>query len=201
MRRSTATWSMASMPIRLVGDLVVDVGDGLRDTLADPLPLVAVAQFVASWSPVLAPLGTAAVPVVPSERVTSTSTVGLPRESRIWRPRISTIVLMAGGPFRWTVGWFSLVICFEMRRTRHFRVYPPAVERGPFALEASKAAFFEPPRTPRAARNSAVVEPRRHNEHDGEWSSRNTKPRMRRQNNRDNDRIGISSHFMSQRFA
>jgi hypothetical protein len=35
----------------------------------------------ASCSPVLAPLGTAARPSVPSSSMTSTSTVGLPRES------------------------------------------------------------------------------------------------------------------------
>src|SRR3954466_11682098 len=37
--------------------------------------------------PVLAPEGTAARPSVPSARMTSTSTVGLPRLSRISRPR------------------------------------------------------------------------------------------------------------------
>ena len=37
--------------------------------------------------PVLAPLGTAARPRAPQQRVTSTSTVGLPRESITSRPR------------------------------------------------------------------------------------------------------------------
>src|SRR3954449_10059280 len=41
--------------------------------------------------PVLAPEGTAARPSVPSARITSTSTVGLPRLSRISRPRTEAI--------------------------------------------------------------------------------------------------------------
>ena len=41
--------------------------------------------------PVDAPEGTAARPTVPSSRVTSTSTVGLPRESNISRAFTSTI--------------------------------------------------------------------------------------------------------------
>src|SRR4051794_8966055 len=41
--------------------------------------------------PVLAPEGTAARPSVPSARITSTSTVGLPRLSRISRPRTAAI--------------------------------------------------------------------------------------------------------------
>src|SRR3954454_19856314 len=44
--------------------------------------------------PVLAPEGTAARPSVPSARITSTSTVGLPRLSRISRPR--TVAIGAG---------------------------------------------------------------------------------------------------------
>ena len=44
---------------------------------------------MASFSPVLAPEGTAARPTVPSLRMTSTSTVGLPRESRISRALMS----------------------------------------------------------------------------------------------------------------
>ena len=54
----------------------------------------------ASWTPVLAPLGTAARPNEPSASSTSTSTVGLPRLSRICRARMSTMVeLMADVPF------------------------------------------------------------------------------------------------------
>src|SRR6476659_8361587 len=39
----------------------------------------------ASCSPVLAPLGTMALPLAPPASVTTASTVGLPRESMTWR--------------------------------------------------------------------------------------------------------------------
>src|SRR2546430_6594631 len=48
----------------------------------------------ASCSPVEAPLGTAARPAAPLERVTSASMAGLPRLSRISRARTEMIVLM-----------------------------------------------------------------------------------------------------------
>src|SRR5258708_10718964 len=48
----------------------------------------------ASCSPVEAPDGTAARPTLPSARNTSASTVGLPRESRISRPAIFTILVI-----------------------------------------------------------------------------------------------------------
>src|SRR6516165_4198130 len=50
----------------------------------------------ASCAPVEAPEGTAARPRQPSSSTTSTSTVGLPRESRISRARRSTIMVMTG---------------------------------------------------------------------------------------------------------
>src|SRR5690554_4105844 len=49
---------------------------------------------MASREPVDAPDGTAARPMAPDSSKTSHSTVGLPRESRISRPIISTIALM-----------------------------------------------------------------------------------------------------------
>src|SRR5690606_10743293 len=49
---------------------------------------------MASNSPVLARDGTAARPMLPSSVVTSTSTVGLPRESKICRAHTSTMTLM-----------------------------------------------------------------------------------------------------------
>src|SRR5467141_4874156 len=48
----------------------------------------------ASCSPVEAPLGTAARPAAPLDRVTSASMVGLPRLSRISRARTEMIVLI-----------------------------------------------------------------------------------------------------------
>ena len=50
--------------------------------------------------PVDAPLGTAARPTAPESRSTSTSTVGLPRESRISRPTTSSMVLMVSAGLR-----------------------------------------------------------------------------------------------------
>src|SRR5262249_41333329 len=50
-------------------------------------------RSTASWAPVLAPLGTAARPRAPETSSTSTSTVGLPRESRISRPTTSSTML------------------------------------------------------------------------------------------------------------
>jgi len=53
------------------------------------------ATFTIDGAPVEAPEGTAARPMLPSSSVTSTSTVGLPRLSRIWRAWTSTIAVMA----------------------------------------------------------------------------------------------------------
>src|SRR5258706_10307807 len=47
---------------------------------------------MASCSPVLAPLGTAARPTMPSSRMTSPSTVGFPRLSRISRATMSAMI-------------------------------------------------------------------------------------------------------------
>ena len=76
---------------QLVGQLVVDVLDGLQDPLAEVFRLVAVAKF-----PGLVDAGAgAAGHGGPAERAvgqpTSTSTVGLPRLSRICRAWMSTI--------------------------------------------------------------------------------------------------------------
>ena len=51
------------------------------------------ASSTASWAPVDAPDGTAARPTEPSPRTTSTSIVGLPRESRISRASTTSIVV------------------------------------------------------------------------------------------------------------
>ena len=65
-----------------------------------PTPLPAHASppsrsSVASNSPVEAPEGTAARPRAPESSATSTSTVGLPRESRIWRAWMRSIAPIA----------------------------------------------------------------------------------------------------------
>jgi hypothetical protein len=51
----------------------------------------------ASCAPVLAPLGTAARPTMPLSRITSASTVGLPRLSRISRAFRARMVLIVIG--------------------------------------------------------------------------------------------------------
>src|ERR1700722_20737681 len=53
----------------------------------------------ASCSPVDAPLGTMARALAPPSRNTSASTVGLPRESSTWRPRMSAILVRAISAF------------------------------------------------------------------------------------------------------
>src|ERR1700685_4220603 len=57
---------------------------------------------VASNSPVEAPEGTAARPEAPERRTMRTSTVGLPRLSRIWRAWTRSIWLIGGGGTRLT---------------------------------------------------------------------------------------------------
>ncbi|OQB90499.1 MAG: hypothetical protein BWX84_01870 [Verrucomicrobia bacterium ADurb.Bin118] len=82
---STASWSRASIPRNARARVVFT----LATALLTPLPryrfLLPSRSSTASCSPVLAPEGTAARPIVPQHKMTSTSTVGLPRESRISR--------------------------------------------------------------------------------------------------------------------
>jgi hypothetical protein len=77
-------------------DDLLHVPHRIGDTLAEVALLVAVAQLGGpSFSPVEAPLGTAARPCAPLDRTTSASTVGLPRLSRISRAWTSMMVAMA----------------------------------------------------------------------------------------------------------
>ena len=72
----------------------------LETALATPLPPQASPpsrSSVASNSPVEAPEGTAARPLASESSVTSTSTVGFPRESRIWRAWMRSIVGISNG--------------------------------------------------------------------------------------------------------
>ena len=65
------------------------------DALAAPSASPPSRSSVASNSPVEAPEGTAARPSAPESSATSTSTVGLPRESRIWRAWMCSIAPIA----------------------------------------------------------------------------------------------------------
>src|SRR5438105_11030196 len=82
---SRARWSAAS---RLATDLAISLlalATALRTPLPRYLDLSPSRSSRASCSPVEAPEGTAARPSAPPSRTTSASTVGLPRESMIWR--------------------------------------------------------------------------------------------------------------------
>src|SRR5262245_26035665 len=93
--RSRLTWSVGSRPMVTFARAPFT----LATACATPLPpyrdLSPSRNSTASWAPVLAPEGTAARPSVPSARITSTSTVGLPRLSRISRPRTFAIGVVA----------------------------------------------------------------------------------------------------------
>ena len=79
------------------GDLAVDVGDRPADALAGPGARRRRAARPPRTLRSRRPEGTAASPRAPDSSTTSTSTVGLPRESRIWRAWIEEIVL-TGAP-------------------------------------------------------------------------------------------------------
>ena len=74
----------------------------LVTALSTPLPpnraLSPSRSSTASWTPVEAPDGTAARPTDPSARMTSTSTVGLPRESRISRASTTSMMVFMRMP-------------------------------------------------------------------------------------------------------
>jgi len=74
----------------------LNVLDGLEDALAEVPALVVVAQLDGLVGPGAGPDGTAALPTAPSSRITSTSSVGLPRLSRISRALMLSMLLMNG---------------------------------------------------------------------------------------------------------
>ena len=75
------------------GEWLLTLRGGLSPELADG-SAERRAILALSWFSVEAPDGTAARPTSPLSSCTSTSTVGLPRESRISRALMSEIVLM-----------------------------------------------------------------------------------------------------------
>ena len=76
-----------------LGDLAVDMAHRLQRSFAQVARFSPSRNSTASCSPVEAPEGTAARPMLPSARKTSASTVGFPRESRISLPMTLTIVV------------------------------------------------------------------------------------------------------------
>mmetsp|Transcript_32190 Transcript_32190/g.96113 ORF Transcript_32190/g.96113 Transcript_32190/m.96113 type:complete len:311 (-) Transcript_32190:46-978(-) len=82
---SIAAWSVGSMPARAGARMSLMLLTALYTLLPRYLLLSPSRSSTASCTPVDAPLGTAAR-YTPRLVVTSASTVGLPRESMIWRP-------------------------------------------------------------------------------------------------------------------
>src|SRR5712692_10948478 len=93
-------------------DLAISVL-ALATALSTPLPryldLSASRSSRASCSPVEAPEGTAARPSAPPSRMTSASTVGLPRESMTWRAWMRAILvdIVAWSPERMRIDDFT----------------------------------------------------------------------------------------------
>src|SRR5580698_8747066 len=90
---SRPRWSAASKPATASAISPFTFSTAFRT----PLPKYCVwspsRSSTASCSPVDAPLGTIAEALAPPSRNISASTVGLPRESSTWRPRISAMLL------------------------------------------------------------------------------------------------------------
>src|SRR5689334_4597535 len=91
---STRRWSSAVMP-SIAGAIVWITALTALPTPLPPQRSPPSRSSTASKAPVEAPLGTAARPNAPSSSSTSTSTVGLPRESRISRAPTAAMIDMA----------------------------------------------------------------------------------------------------------
>ena len=89
-RRRCPAWSAASAPIRFGAITSITLATAFRTPLPPKRALSPSRSSTASLAPVEAPDGTAARPTDPSASTTSTSTVGLPRESRISRARTTS---------------------------------------------------------------------------------------------------------------
>src|SRR3954452_10162852 len=94
-RRSVAIWSSASWPRSASAISPFTAATAFRTPLPPNRPLSPSRSSTASRVPVDAPEGTAARPCAPLSRKTSTSTVGLPRQSMTSRPRTLSMVVIA----------------------------------------------------------------------------------------------------------
>ena len=99
-RWSTVAWSWAERPDTARASRRFTFSTAVRTPTPPKREASPSRSSTASYWPVLAPEGTAARPRAPSDRRTSTSTVGLPRESRISRARTSTIDAVMLSPAR-----------------------------------------------------------------------------------------------------
>jgi len=91
---SICTWRSTSMPVRASAISLLTCSTALVTPLPPKRFLSPSRISSASRLPVDAPEGTAALALWPDSSVTSTSTVGLPRESRISRPKTEAMLLM-----------------------------------------------------------------------------------------------------------
>src|SRR5690606_29563908 len=92
--RSRSRWSSASRPSSASAISPLTAATALCTPLPRYRPVSPSRNSTASCAPVEAPDGTAARPKLPSSNSTSTSTVGLPLESRISRPWMSMIAVI-----------------------------------------------------------------------------------------------------------
>ena len=97
---SRARWSRADMPATAGAIFSLTLATAVRTPFPPKRALSPSRSSTASWAPVLAPEGTAARPREPSSRMTSTSTVGLPRESKTSLARAFLMSLIAASRFR-----------------------------------------------------------------------------------------------------
>ena len=155
--RRAPRWSSASTPRTAARDLAAHVRDRARDALA-AAGLAAVAQLDRLVRAGRRARRTAARPTAPDSSSTSTSTVGLPRESRIWRARTLRIAVMREPPWRG-------------RSSAPARRAASSAQRSPSPageLLGALDARAEPLRSsPRSASSGSTFEPARH-VHDGE---------------------------------
>src|SRR5436190_458970 len=135
---SRPAWSSAARPrtASAISPLTLATA---RPTPLPPHSAAASRSSTASCAPVEAPEGTAARPNAPESRRTSTSTVGLPRESRICLPRTSAIVLTAPPSSLLLLGQVEIPILLLERESR------PVVPVGRGELLGALDALAEPP--------------------------------------------------------
>ena len=94
MRLSRANWSSAGLPVRAWHNSPLTAATAFSTDWPPNFVVSPSRSSQASWLPVLAPLGTAARPEAPLSSVTSASTVGLPRLSKICRACIEVIFIV-----------------------------------------------------------------------------------------------------------
>src|SRR2546427_1221485 len=144
MRLSRTRWSAASRPTTALAISVLVLATAFSTPLPRYFDLSPSRNSRASCSPVEAPEGTAARPRVPSSSKTSASTVGLPRESRIYLPRTPAILWACFAAFVVVVLVAFLVALLAMsppakNRDGHFNVKWAELHR---EHEAQRATFF-----------------------------------------------------------